>query len=194
MSGPCCRDRNGDDADITLLRDRDNRLRSRSSQSPLDLRQGPHSVKPLMLAPGAHRLPDDRYPSLQGIPPRDVTGPTARVDRLGRDTRDVLNIVHECEQRGAFVTVLDPLVSTRGEMGQVVLTVLGMVAHGATVHQGSPARRDRARQRTTRLPRRKARLDRERIRALHLQGHGPAMIAKKLGCSRMQVYRVLKAA
>ena len=30
-----------------------------------------------------------------------------RLDRLGRDTRDVLNIVHECEQRNAFVTILD---------------------------------------------------------------------------------------
>src|ERR671917_489163 len=51
-----------------------------------------------------------------------------RLDRLGRDTRDVLNLIHEAEQRGAFVTVLDPHVSTRGEMGHVVLTVLGMVA------------------------------------------------------------------
>lgn len=33
----------------------------------------------------------------------------ARLDRLGRDTRDVLNIIHEIEQRGAFVTVLDSL-------------------------------------------------------------------------------------
>lgn len=33
-----------------------------------------------------------------------------RSDRLGRDTRNVLNIVHECEQRGAFVTILDPHV------------------------------------------------------------------------------------
>ncbi|MCW1754964.1 recombinase family protein, partial [Rhizobium acaciae] len=41
-----------------------------------------------------------------------------RLDRLGRDTRDVLNIVHECRQRGAFVTILDPHVTTRGEMGQ----------------------------------------------------------------------------
>lgn len=31
-----------------------------------------------------------------------------RLDRLGRDTRDVLNIVHDCQQRGAFVTILDP--------------------------------------------------------------------------------------
>jgi DNA invertase Pin-like site-specific DNA recombinase len=51
-----------------------------------------------------------------------------RLDRLGRDTRDVLNLIHECEQKNAFVTVLDPHVSTRGEMGHVVLTVLGMVA------------------------------------------------------------------
>ena len=51
-----------------------------------------------------------------------------RLDRLGRDTRDVLNIIYECEQRGASVTVLDPYVSTKGEMGHVVLTVLGMVA------------------------------------------------------------------
>src|SRR3954451_23357263 len=51
-----------------------------------------------------------------------------RLDRLGRDTRDVLNLIHECEQRGAFVTVLDPDVCTRGKMGHVVLTVLGMIA------------------------------------------------------------------
>ena len=51
-----------------------------------------------------------------------------RLDRLGRDTRDVLNLIHEAEQRDAFVTVLDPHVSTRGEMGHIVLTVLGMVA------------------------------------------------------------------
>jgi DNA invertase Pin-like site-specific DNA recombinase len=51
-----------------------------------------------------------------------------RLDRLGRDTRDVLNIIHECEQKQAFVTVLDPYVSTKGDMGQIVMTVLGMVA------------------------------------------------------------------
>lgn len=34
-----------------------------------------------------------------------------------RITRDVLNIIHECDQRLAFVTVLDPHVSTHGEAG-----------------------------------------------------------------------------
>jgi DNA invertase Pin-like site-specific DNA recombinase len=51
-----------------------------------------------------------------------------RIDRRGRDTRDVLNLIHEVEQREASLTVLDPYVSTNGEMGQIVLTVLGMVA------------------------------------------------------------------
>src|SRR5215208_6675492 len=51
-----------------------------------------------------------------------------RLDRLGRDTRDVLNLVHDCDQRQAFVTVLDPHVTTRGEAGRIVMTVLGMVA------------------------------------------------------------------
>ena len=29
-----------------------------------------------------------------------------RLDRLGRDVRDVLNIVHDCDQRHAFITAL----------------------------------------------------------------------------------------
>src|SRR6195952_90465 len=116
-----------------------------------------------------------------------------RLDRLGRDTRDVLNLIHEAEQRGAFVTVLDPHVSTRGEMGHVVLTVLGMVAQ-------MERRFIKERQREG-IERAKAegiyvggkrRLDRDRIKDLHAAGSGPAVIAKALGCSRMQVYRVLQ--
>ncbi len=31
-----------------------------------------------------------------------------KLDRLGRGTRDVLNIVHELEQKGASLRVLEP--------------------------------------------------------------------------------------
>lgn len=117
-----------------------------------------------------------------------------RLDRLGRDTRDVLNLIHECEQREAFVTVLDPHVSTRGEMGHVVLTVLGMVAQmerrfirerqregirkakGAGIYKGG-----------------KSRIDQKRVCEMHDAGGGVSDIAKALGCSRMQVYRILHA-
>ena len=37
------------------------------------------------------------------------------------------------------------------------------------------------------------RLDHDRIRQLHEEGASPTAIAKAIGCSRMQVYRVLAA-
>jgi DNA invertase Pin-like site-specific DNA recombinase len=118
-----------------------------------------------------------------------------RLDRLGRDTRDVLNLIHECEQRGAFVTVLDPHVSTRGEMGHVVITVLGMVAQ-------MERRFIKERQRDG-IEKAKAggvyrggcrRLDRQEVKEMAASGTTPSVIAKALGCSRMQVHRILKPA
>ena len=119
----------------------------------------------------------------------------ARLDRLGRDTRDVLNIIHEVEQRGAFVTVLDPYVSTRGDMGHLVITVLGMVAQmerrfikdrqrdgierakGNGVYKGG-----------------KRRINRDAVLALKHEGMTPTQIATEVGCSRMQIYRILSPA
>lgn len=118
----------------------------------------------------------------------------ARLDRLGRDTRDVLNLIYECEQKGAFVTVLDPHVSTRGEMGHIVLTVLGMVAQ-----MERRFIKERQRDGIEQAKREgvyrggKQRLDRNRVMALHADGLGPAGIAKAIGCSRMQIYRILKS-
>ncbi|RWM94048.1 MAG: recombinase family protein [Mesorhizobium sp.] len=117
-----------------------------------------------------------------------------RLDRLGRDTRDVLNLIYECEQRGAFVTVLDPHVSTRGEMGHIVLTVLGMVAQ-----MERRFIKDRQREGIEQAKRGgvykggKPRFDRVRILELGKRGIGPSDISKTVGCSRMHVYRVLKA-
>ncbi|MBB3953076.1 recombinase family protein [Aureimonas jatrophae] len=117
-----------------------------------------------------------------------------RLDRLGRDTRDVLNLIHECEQRSAFVTVLDPHVSTRGEMGHIVLTVLGMVAQMERRFIKERQREGIDRAKVEGVYRGgQPRLDRGHIATLHSEGHGPAAIAKALGCSRMQVYRILQA-
>ncbi|ODT83942.1 MAG: resolvase [Pelagibacterium sp. SCN 64-44] len=117
-----------------------------------------------------------------------------RLDRLGRDTRDVLNVVHECEQRGAYVTVLDPHVSTRGEMGHVILTVLGMVAQMERRFIKERQREGIVRAKEDgRYKGGKRRLDHEAIRALKSEGLSPSEIARQVGCSRMQVYRVLAA-
>lgn len=117
-----------------------------------------------------------------------------RLDRLGRDTRDVLNLVHDVEQKGGFVTVLDPHVSTRGEIGHVVLTVLGMVAQMERrfIKERQKEGISRAKERGA-YKGGKKRIDQDRIKSLNREGHGPAAIAKAVGCSRMQVYRILGA-
>ena len=107
----------------------------------------------------------------------------------------MLNLIHECEQRGAFVTVLDPHVTTRGEMGHMVITVLGMVAQ--------MERRFIKERQKDGIERAKAggvykggvpRVDRVKIFALQQAGQKPSAIAQAIGCSRMQVYRILKIA
>jgi DNA invertase Pin-like site-specific DNA recombinase len=64
---------------------------------------------------------------LDFIRPDDVLI-VVKLDRLGRNTRDVLNLVHELEEKGASLRVLEPAIDTGGPMGRMVLTVLGMVA------------------------------------------------------------------
>src|SRR5919107_6127142 len=107
-----------------------------------------------------------------------------RLDRLGRDTRDVLNIVHECDQRQAFVTVLDPHICTRGEAGRIVMTVLGMVAQ-----MERRFIKDRQREGIQKAKAEgvycggKPRIDRAKVKAMDAEGFGAAAISRAVGCS-----------
>ena len=104
----------------------------------------------------------------------------------------MLTIVYECDKRQAFVTVLDPHVTTRGEAGRIVLTVLGMVAQMERRFIKERQREGIERAKADGVYRGgKRRVDYGRVREMHAAGHGPAAIANAVGCSRMQVYRVL---
>ena len=114
------------------------------------------------------------------------------MDGLGRNTRDVLNLVHEIDQKGASLQVLEPAIDTAGAMGKMVLTVLGMVsemelsfikqrqaegiaaAKARAVYKGRPQSVDYA-----------------AIQQLKSQGLGVTAIAAKMGCSRGTVYKAL---
>jgi DNA invertase Pin-like site-specific DNA recombinase len=88
--------------------------------------------------------------------------------------------------------VLDPHVSTRGEMGHLVMTVLGMVAQMERRFIKERQRDGIERAKAAGVYRGgKVRIDQGEILRLKSAGHGPAAIAKKVGCSRMQVYRIL---
>ena len=117
-----------------------------------------------------------------------------KLDRLGRNTRDVLNLVHELNERGCSLQVLEPAIDTSGPMGTMMLTVLGMVsemelgfikerqragiekAKAAGVYKGRPVS-----------------VDHDRIKQLKAEGMGATAIARELGCSRGAVYKALAA-
>ncbi|MGZ3218368.1 recombinase family protein [Paracoccus sp. T5] len=116
-----------------------------------------------------------------------------RLDRLGRSTRDVLNLVHELDAKGASLRVLEPEVSTAGDMGRMVITVLGMVADMELkfIRDRQRAGIEAAKSRGTYKGRQK-RVDDAEIRRLALQGVSKAQIARDLDVSRMTVYRALE--
>jgi DNA invertase Pin-like site-specific DNA recombinase len=118
-----------------------------------------------------------------------------RLDRLGRSTRDVLNLVHELDAKGASLRILEPEITTTGDMGRMVITVLGMVADmelkfikdrqrsGIEVAKTKGAYKGR-----------KKTVDEVEIQRLANTGVSKAQIARDLNVSRMTVYRALQDA
>ena len=115
-----------------------------------------------------------------------------RLDRIGRSNRDVLNLVHELDARGASLRVLEPAVTTAGDMGHIVITVLGMVADMELkfIHDRQRAGIEAAKGKGVYKGRQKS-VDDEEIRRLAAAGIAKAKIARDLGVSRMTVYRAL---
>jgi DNA invertase Pin-like site-specific DNA recombinase len=117
-----------------------------------------------------------------------------KLDRLGRSTRDVLNLVHELDQKGAALRVLEPEISTDGPMGKMVLTVLDMVAE---MELGFIKERQRAGIEKAKAEGvykgRPVTLDHQKIKALHVEGMGASEIAMRIDCSRGAVYKALNA-
>jgi DNA invertase Pin-like site-specific DNA recombinase len=126
---------------------------------------------------------DELASILDFIRPGDVLI-VVELDRLGRNTRDVLNLVHELEEKGASLRVLEPAIDTGGPMGRLVLTVLGMVAE---MELGFIRDRQRAGIEAAKAKGiykgRPVTFDRARIVSLRKQGMGATEIAKPSGAS-----------
>lgn len=117
-----------------------------------------------------------------------------RLDRLGRSTRDVLNLVHDLQTKGAALTVLEPSFSTNDAAGPILVTVLGMVSEMERTsirdrqRVGIAAAKARGAYRG-----RKPTVPADKVKELRGEGLGPSAISSALGISRMSVHRVLKA-
>ena len=115
-----------------------------------------------------------------------------KLDRLGRSTRDVLNLVHELEEKKASLRVLEPEIDTSGPMGKMILTVLGMVGEMELNHlkERQNAGIEAAKAKGV-YKGRPVSLDHERIRELSANGMNISTIATQMKCSRGAVYKIL---
>ncbi len=100
-----------------------------------------------------------------------------RLDRLALGGRGLLEALDRLESRGARLQVLEPRISSEGQSGEALRAVLEAVAE---LEPASTGRRRRA-------------ADTDEIFALQRAGIGPVEIARRLGVSRMTVWRKLKA-
>lgn len=117
-----------------------------------------------------------------------------KLDRLGRSTRDILNLVHELDAKGASLRVLEPEITTGGDLGRLVITVLGMVAELERKHirERQQMGIEAAKARGGVYRGRKKVVNASSIASLKAEGLGPTAIAARLGVSRMTVHRELK--
>jgi len=99
-----------------------------------------------------------------------------RLGHLAATSRAALDAIERLEARGASLYIVESKLTSRGEGGRALRAALEAVA---TVEAAAPPRRRPAAA--------------QEIRALQRAGVGPVEIARRLGVSRMTVWRKLKA-
>jgi DNA invertase Pin-like site-specific DNA recombinase len=99
------------------------------------------------------------------------------LSHLGGSARGVLELIDRLDQRGAVLITAEPALSSAGPGGETLRAALAAVAALEPIEP----------------PRRRTRAPTHEIRALQRAGMGPVEIARRLGVSRMTVWRKLKA-
>ena len=122
-----------------------------------------------------------------------------KLDRLGRNTRNLLALIDDLERRGVHFRSVTEGISTTGSMGRAMLTVMSAFAQ---LERDQLAERTRAgmaaaAEHGRRAGRREVTADHPKVRRardLKAQGLTPADIGTLIGASRATVYRYLRMA
>ena len=119
-----------------------------------------------------------------------------KLDRLGRNTRNLLALIDDLEGRGVHFRSVTEGISTTGPMGRAMLTVMSAFAQ---LERDQLAERTRAgmavaAEHGRRAGRREVTAEHLKVKRAHelkAQGLAPADIGKIIGVSRATVYRYL---
>lgn len=116
-----------------------------------------------------------------------------KLDRLGRDTSDMIQLIKEFDEMGVAIRFLDDGISTEGTMGKMIVTILSAVAQAERqrILERTNEGRLEAKSRGVKFGR-KPSVDKEKVLALREQGIGATDISRILNIARSSVYKVLQ--
>lgn len=118
-----------------------------------------------------------------------------KLDRLGRDTADMIQLIKEFDAMGVSIRFLDDGISTEGAMGKMVVTILAAVAQAERhrILERTNEGRIEAKLKGINFGRKRS-IDRDMIISLYQSGVGATEIARKTGIGRSTVYKLLQEA
>ncbi len=117
-----------------------------------------------------------------------------KLDRLGRDTADMIQLIKEFESLGVYIRFLDDGISTEGSIGKMVVTILSAVAEAERLRilERTNEGRLEAKEKGITFGR-KPSVDIKKVLLLHEQGIGATEISKQMKIGRSTVYKVLNS-
>lgn len=116
-----------------------------------------------------------------------------KLDRLGRDTADMIQLIKAFDAQGVAVRFIDDGISTDGDMGKMVVTILSAVAQAERqrILERTNEGRQEAKLKGIRFGRKRT-INREQVLALRHEGLGASEIARRLDIARSTVYKIIR--
>lgn len=115
-----------------------------------------------------------------------------KLDRLGRDTADMIQLIKQMDALGVSFRFLDDGISTEGTMGKMVVTILAAVAQAERLRILERTNEGRLEAKILGVKfGRKRSVNRQKVIELHQQGNGASSIARQMNIGRSTVYKVL---
>lgn len=116
-----------------------------------------------------------------------------KLDRLGRDTSDMIQLIKEFDEMGVAIRFLDDGISTEGTMGKMVVTILSAVAQAERhrILERTNEGRVEAKAKGIKFGRKRV-INRSQFRELLKKGIGASEIAKQMKIGRSTVYKIME--
>ena len=117
-----------------------------------------------------------------------------KLDRIGRNIAELIDLIKKFNERGVTLRVLDEDISTEGAMGRTIVAVLSAAAQAErqSIHERTSEGRLEAKEKGVKFGR-KPTIDRDKVQALRIQGLGATDIARRMKIGRSTVYKILQS-